>query len=243
MFLACFHFVFHFFLAIAMRGTKKFFWIIPIQPGRPFILRGLRTFRCIFKTSFMKYVFYFLLIFSVQKVYTQELDVSTRLFMQLGATYIPVDNNGGIVLGLRIGKPDGKYSIALRNDIIPDFGRVIVTTNSGSYYSPSLTLLALQMNTYADAIYSWRYKQEKQFDFSIGYGWISTGDGYYGIPSKRFESSGGYSAITSSIRWKPSWFTLEIRGNIPISQPSLTGGDDQFPIVVSLFYDFIPGGK
>lgn len=97
------------------------------------------------------------------------------------------------------------------------------------------------MNTYADAMYSWKYKPDKFFYFSFGYGWISTGDGYYGVPSQRYETDEGYSALTSAVRWNPSWFTLEVRGNIPLSKPSLSGGNDQFPITVGLYYDFIPG--
>ncbi|MBK6729785.1 MAG: hypothetical protein IPG60_02075 [Bacteroidetes bacterium] len=188
----------------------------------------------------MKYIIFSFLLFVSLQGFSQIENPNLELNAQLGISYIPVDNMGGLLLGLKVARPDGKFGIAFRNDIIPEYGRISYTNNSITNYSQNLELMAIQMNTYLEGIYSLYYKVDRKINFTLGYTWISTGDGYYGVPSIRYEKSEGYWGITTSVQWKPSWFILEVRGNIKLSEPSLTGGMEQFPIAIGLCYDFNP---
>lgn len=181
------------------------------------------------------------ILFKSQTLFSQTTNDKIVLLPQLGVTVIPIDNNGGLALGLKIKKSDCNLEFSFRNDIMPVWSRRNIDTLGIISYTGPMYLSKIMMNNYFDFWYSWQYSEKRYFLFGAGFSWLSDGDTGYGTPARRYSKDNGFPAISASIQWKPSWFILEARTNLSLpGEGTDLSGISQSSFVLSFIYEFLP---
>ncbi len=168
---------------------------------------------------------------------SQEYDLN----LEAGIKYVPY--LGGVSMGLSLYSPHKSLAFNLRNDILLSVGPPDIPVGI-----PPTTPIQLQpfvithfhTQTYLEAEYRVLQKKNKSLSLQAGYGWI-----YNGINRNLLlNAESGYSVFTTAVSFKPSWFTLELRGDIPLNasyHTKLSGTTDRlFPVAIGIKYRFKP---
>lgn len=163
------------------------------------------------------------------------------LNLDVGIKYVPY--LGGVSMGLSLYSPHKSLAFNLRNDILLSVGPPDIPVGI-----PQTTPIQLQpfvithfhTQTYLEAEYRVLQKKNKSLSLQAGYGWI-----YNGINRNLLlNAQSGYSVFTTAVSFKPSWFTLEVRGDMPLNanyHTKLSGTTDRlFPVAIGIKYRFKP---
>ncbi|MFN3667117.1 MAG: hypothetical protein ACK4S0_13205 [Sediminibacterium sp.] len=177
-----------------------------------------------------------LLFLSLNKVSGQEIN-RYELHLDLGLCILPSNNLGGLLLGFTLENADKKIAFHLRNDIVPEFRKTPLLNTSGQQY-PSYELHLISLNMLNSIEVSYRITPINKTDLraSFGTGWVYSGNGYGAYD--RFDDNNGYPIITASIFFQPSWYFLELRGNM-----MLDDFGDYYPVSISFGVRFPPEKK
>lgn len=162
------------------------------------------------------------------------------LNIDLGLKFTPFDYLGGAILGLSIYSPDKKFAVNFRNDILLSIGKSS-SLNSVGNIIPSEKFSVLEYHTlnYFELDYKISNFNKKPLYIGLGSGWVYLGEG----KNIRFNSETGYATITSSLKYKISWFAIEVRGDYALKGRSFKGYNitkSIFPISFGLIYKFKP---
>lgn len=138
-----------------------------------------------------------------------------NLWLSCGIKYAP--HLGGAVLELSYYSPDKRLGINLRHDILLGIGK-----ESYFLYRPDTTDILVQAahyeltdyhtQEYLEVEYNLIRKNNYRLNAHLGYGWIYAGVG----KNFRLNRDYGYGVISTAISYQPAWFTLELRGDIPV---------------------------
>lgn len=187
-----------------------------------------------------------LVVLAHQHTYAQETDTDTPakgydLHLEAGIKYVPY--LGGFSTGLSLYSPHKSFAFTLRNDVLLAIGRpddpIGIPPTLPNQLQPFI-LTDFNTQTYFEAEYRVLKKKNKVLAVHAGYGWI-----YNGIHRNYiFDATRGYSVLTTAISYKPSWFTLELRGDVPLNSAfhsKMSGTTERvFPVAIGIKYRFKP---
>lgn len=166
---------------------------------------------------------------------------SYDLHLVAGVKYVP--NLGGFSTGLSLYNPNKALAFTLRNDVLLSIGRPddpIGTPPTLPNQLQPFVITDFHTQTYFEAAYRVLKKKNNVLTVHAGYGWI-----YNGLHRNiLLNAERGYSVLTSAISYKPSWFTLELRGDVPLNASFYTkmnGTTERvFPVSIGIQYRFKP---
>lgn len=188
-----------------------------------------------------RFVLLFFLIQTIVIVNAQDKKPLDRdLYIDFGFKYVPIDYVGGPVFGLSYHSPDKKLSINMRYDIGISIGRgshfdvidTIIFKGPENHFS----IQQFQVRTFLEAeLLVWESNKRK-LSASAGLGWNYLGwDQMYLL-----NEASGYYCITIAAKYKLSWFYIEPRIDISISNNTYYSDEKLFPGSIALIYRFKP---
>lgn len=184
----------------------------------------------------MKKIIIVFLFFYSTVVFSQTNNYN--LYLDVGYKTIILDKGCGPVFGLSFYSPDKKISLSLRNDIIFDIGKATYADTNGINKSEKLEILDYRTQSYFEGEYKFRIKNTLLFT-CLGVGWRYLGDS----ENFRLNRETGYFTLTPSVKYNIDWFTLELRGDIPLKDKyfkKYNGTERLFPVSFTLIYRFKP---
>src|SRR3972149_1143754 len=175
-----------------------------------------------------KYVLIILsIIFSTLTGITQKSTVNYDIYLDFGLKYTPIEYLGGPILGISLDNPQNKIAFNLRNDII--FAVGVLKNDPVSPYQ----ITDYHTYNYLDI----DYKFSPKIRLSAGMGWIYEGK----KENYKLNEESGYPSITLAFKYKVSWLTMEIRGDIPFEKYNkVIDQGHLFPISFGFTYKFLP---
>ena len=166
-----------------------------------------------------------ILFFSIE-IYGQD---KIKIYSNLGVKYTPLEYLGGPLVGLSVGKPNGKLMWNFRKDIIFSIEKLNYGVNNNLIFN----LTNYHTYNYLDV----DYKFSSKASVFIGGAWIYEGKTHNTV----LNSQSGYYAATLGLKYKIDWLTFELRGDIPLEKyVSYIDQGHLFPVSFALYYKFRP---
>lgn len=163
------------------------------------------------------------------------------LYVDLGYKSAVIDFISGPIIGLSIYNPDKPFCFSYRNDFLISLGKHTYIDSTNQIQVSSNKFEILQFITQSNFEFGYRlpYLKGKPLTLGTGLGWINLGD----RENVRFNKDYGYMTLSISIKYKLSWFLIELKGDIAFKNDYYNlyrYYDKPIPVSLGLIYRFKP---